>query len=47
MKKFLTILPVLVAVALAILNLTYDDRIKPDEVYEMCNQHIEWNTKRP
>ena len=42
MRKFLLILSVLAVIALAVLNLAYDDRIPPDAVYSMANQHIEW-----
>lgn len=43
MKK-LTILAVLAVVALAVLNLVYDDTLEPDAVYPFANQRIEWNT---
>lgn len=39
----MVIFPVLAVIALAVLNLTYNDRIEPDEVFPMCNQHIEWH----
>ncbi len=42
MKKLLMVVSVLALVAMVILNLTYDDSIKPDVVYPMANQHIEW-----
>lgn len=42
MRKVLLILSVLAVVALAVLNLFYDDRIPPDEVYTMANRNIEW-----
>ena len=42
MKKLLMVVSVLALVAMVILNLTYDDSIKPDAVYPMANQHIEW-----
>ena len=42
MRKFLMILSVLAVIALAVLNLVYDDRIPPDVVCPMANQHIEW-----
>lgn len=44
MKKAVLILSILAAVCMAVLNLTYDDSIKPDEVFPMANQHITWNT---
>ena len=42
MKKFALVVSILAVIALAVLNLTYDDTLKPDEVYPMANQHIEW-----
>ena len=42
MKKALLILSILAVVAMAVLNLTYDDRLKPDEVYPFTNQRITW-----
>lgn len=42
MKRFLMILSILAAVAMAVLNLTYDDSMKPDEVFPMANQRITW-----
>ena len=42
MKKALMILSILAAVAMAVLNLTLDDGIKPDEVYPFTNQRITW-----
>lgn len=42
MKKALLILSILAAVAMSVLNLTYDDRIKPDEIFPMANQRITW-----
>ena len=42
MRKVLMVISVLAAVAMVILNLAYDDGIKPDAVYQMTNQHIEW-----
>jgi hypothetical protein len=36
------ILSILAAVGMAVLNLTYNDRIKPDEVFPMANQKITW-----
>ena len=41
MKK-LMILAVLVVTALAILDLTYDGSIKPDEEYGFVNRNIVW-----
>ena len=40
-KAIIAILAMLV-IGLAILNLTYDDRIEPDCEFPMANQHIEW-----
>ena len=42
MKRVLLILSVLAAVAMGVLNLVYDDSIKPDSVHPMANQHISW-----
>ena len=41
MKK-LMILAVLLAVAIAILDLSYDDRFQPDATYEFTNRNIVW-----
>ena len=41
MRK-LMILAILAVVALGILNLTYEDGVKPDEVYEFSNRNIKW-----
>lgn len=41
MKKL--IIAVLAVAALAVLNLTYQDSIKPDAVFQMANQHITWH----
>lgn len=43
MRKFLMILSVLAVIALAVLNLAYDDRIPPDDVYPIANRNIEWH----
>lgn len=37
------ILTMLAVIALAVLNLAYDDRIPPDDVYPMANRNIEWH----
>ena len=42
MRRILLILSVLAVIALAVLNLTWDFGPKPDAVYQMANQHIEW-----
>ena len=41
MKK-LMILAILFVTALAIIDLSYDDRMKPDETYDFCNRNIVW-----
>ena len=41
MQKVIMVIAVLAVVALGILNLSYTGR-KPDVVYTMANQHIEW-----
>lgn len=43
MQKVIMWLAVLAVVTLAMLNLAYDDRIPPDVVCPMANQHIEWH----
>ena len=45
MKK-LMILAILVVTALAILDLTYGERVEPDEVYEMTNKKIVWSHEK-
>lgn len=42
MKKVVMILSILAVAALAVLNLTYDDSMKPDAVYPFTNQRITW-----
>ena len=42
MQKIVMVLSILAVIALAVVNLTYDDRIPPDEVFPMANQRIEW-----
>ena len=41
MRK-LMILAILVVVALAIVDFTYDNSIKPDTVHDMANRNIVW-----
>lgn len=41
MKK-LMIVCVLVSLAVAVLDATYCERIEPDGVYPIANQHITW-----
>ena len=36
------VISILAVVALAVLNLTYRPATKPDVIYPMANQHIEW-----
>ena len=43
MRNFAMVLSILAVIALAVLNLTYDDAPQPDAVYPMTNQHIEWH----
>ena len=43
MKKALLILSILAVICMAVLNLTWDDSMKPDEVFPMANQKITWN----
>lgn len=40
MRKVLMIISILAVIAMAVIDLTYDDRIKPDAEYPMVNQHI-------
>ena len=42
-KRFLMILSILAVICMAVLNLTWDDSMKPDEVFPMANQKITWN----
>ena len=42
MQKIVMVVSILAVAALLALNLTYDDRIPPDEVFPMANQRIEW-----
>ena len=43
MKRALMVLSILAAIAMGVLNLTYDFGTEPDVVYSMTNQHISWN----
>lgn len=43
MRKVILVLSILAAVALGILDATYDFGQKPDAVYDMANKHIEWH----
>ena len=47
MKNLIMVVAILAVIALAVLNLTYQDGIEPDEVFTMANQRITWNTKMP
>jgi len=42
MRKLMLVLSVVAVIAMVVLELTYDDSIKPDAVYPMVNQHIVW-----
>ena len=42
MRKLLMWISILAVVALAVLNLTFQDGIEPDTVYPMANQKIIW-----
>ena len=44
MQKMIMIISILAVIALAVLNMAYDDRIQPDGVYPIANQRITWNT---
>ena len=44
MQKVIMIISILAVIALAVLNIAYDDRIQPDSVYPIANQRIKWNT---
>lgn len=46
MKKAIAVL-ILLIITWVLVAMDDGVAIVPDEVYEMCNQHIEWNTKRP
>ena len=41
MQKILMVVSVIAVIALAVLNLAWENP-KPDVVYEMANRHIEW-----
>ena len=41
MRKVAMIFAILLAVAMAVIDLTYKG-LEPDEVYEMANKHITW-----
>lgn len=43
MKKAIMILSLLSVIALAVLNLTWQNGPEPDVVYTMANQRIEWH----
>ena len=45
MRK-LMIICVLVALAMAVLDATYSERIEPVEVFPMSNQHIVWTHEK-
>lgn len=36
------IICLIIALAMAVLDATYSERIEPDEVFPMANQHITW-----
>lgn len=42
MRKILLAVSVIAVIALSVLELTYRDTVKPDVVYDMANQRIEW-----
>ena len=42
MQKMIMWLAILAVMALAVLNLVYDDRIPPDVVCPMANRNITW-----
>ena len=46
MRKILPIVCMLIALAVAVLDLTYCDRIEPDEVYPMANAGIRWEHEK-
>ena len=43
MRKLIMWISIIAVIALAVLNLTYKDRIEPDAVYPMTNSKIEWH----
>ena len=43
MRKIALAVTILAVIAMTVLNLAYDDRLKPDVVYPMANQRIEWH----
>ena len=42
MQKVIMWLAILAVMAMAVLNLVYDDRIPPDVVFPTANQYITW-----
>lgn len=45
-SKVLMWVSILMAIALAVLNLTYQFGLEPDTVYPMTNQRITWNNEK-
>lgn len=41
-QKVLLVVSLIAVITMAIIDLTYDDRMKPDAEFPMANQHIEW-----
>ena len=44
--KKLMIICLIIALAMAVLDATYSERIEPDEVFPMANQHIVWTHEK-
>ena len=42
MRKIVLAVSIIAVIAMAVLNLTYSNELKPDVVYPIANQHIEW-----
>ena len=42
MKRVALVLSIIAAVAMAVLNLTYNFGTEPDAVYTIANQHVKW-----
>ena len=41
-QRFALVASILFLIAMAVLDFTYDDRVKPDGEYPIANQNIEW-----
>ena len=50
-REFWTALGIVIVVIMALVALNWcqaeNNRVKPDKVFAMCNQHIEWTYAKP